>query len=46
MNKRAVIALAGFFLVSACITVFTAPVVFAGAIKLSYASFVRLDIAY
>jgi len=39
MNKRAVIALTGIFLVSACITVFTAPVVFAGTIKLSYANF-------
>ncbi len=39
MNKKVILSLTGFFLVAACITVFTAPAAFAGTIKLSYANF-------
>ena len=39
MNKKVILSLAGFFLVAACLTVFTAPAAFAGTIKLSYANF-------
>ena len=39
MNRKAVLSLAVFFLVAACINVFSVPAVFAGTIKLSYANF-------
>ncbi|MCP3954590.1 MAG: TRAP transporter substrate-binding protein [Desulfobacterales bacterium] len=39
MNKKVILSLAGFFLVAASLTAYTAPAVFAGTIKLSYANF-------
>lgn len=39
MNKKVILSLAVFFMVSVCITVFTAPAAFAETYQLSYANF-------